>query len=315
MVLRPVLQPAGASEAEHREAAAIVEAHAQASLAAFTQLPDKTLFFSPSRRSLVAYGARGRGAIALGNPVGPAEERRETIAAFRDHCFGNDWQPAFYQTLPDHLDLYRELGFRTLKIGEEGIVDLAAFSLKGKAAGPLRTPLNKLRKLGHSVEVHGAPLGDPLIEELRPISREWLQRMKGAEKMFSLGWFDPDYLRGTEIALVRTPAGAISAFASLLVGVRPGEVAIDLMRSRTDLEPGTMDVLFISLLQHDQEAGFSRFNLGLSALSGLGDSQESPRLEKAMAGLADHLDRFCGAGAGAAGCRGPAAGLPASGLI
>jgi phosphatidylglycerol lysyltransferase len=71
-------------------------------------------------------------------------------------------------------------------------------------------------------------------------------------------------------------------------------VAIDLMRSRTLLEPGTMDVLFTSLLQHYQEAGFGRFNLGLSALSGLSDSQESPRLEKAMAGLADHLDRFYG---------------------
>ncbi len=294
MVLRPVFQPPGASETEHREAVAIVQAHAHSSLAAFTLLPDKTLFFSPSRRSLVAYGARGRGAIALGDPVGPADDLRETIAAFRDQCFRNDWQPAFYQTLPDHLDLYRDLGFRTLKIGEEGIVDLATFTLKGKAAGHLRTPINKLCKLGHRVEFHGPPVSEHLIEELRPISSEWLRRMQGAEKKFSLGWFDPDYLRGTEIALIRTPQGGISAFANLLVGVRPGEVAIDLMRSRTDLEPGTMDVLFTSLLQHYQEAGFGRFNLGLSALSGLGGSQESPRLEKAMAGLADHLDRFYG---------------------
>ncbi len=294
MVLRPVLQSAGTSEAEREEAAAIVKTHARVSLAAFSLLPDKTFFFSPSRRSLVAFGARGRGAIALGDPVGPPDDLRETIAAFRDHCFRNDWQPAFYQTLPDHLELYRDLGFRTLKIGEEGIVDLSAFTLSGKGAAHLRTPINKLRKLGHSVEFHGPPLSEHLIEELRPISSEWLQRMKGAEKKFSLGWFDPDYLRGTEIALIRTPEGAISAFANLLVGVRPGEVAIDLMRSRTDLEPGTMDVLFTSLLQHYQEAGFERFNLGLSALSGLGGSQESPRLEKAMAGLADHLDRFYG---------------------
>lgn len=294
MVLRPVLQPAGASEAERREAGAIVQAHAQASLAAFALLPDKTLFFSPSRHSLIAFGARGRAAIGLGDPVGPVDDRREAIAAFRDHCFRNDWQPAFYQTLPDHLDLYADLGFRSLKIGEEGIVDLKAFSLRGKAAAPLRTPINKLAKLGHRVEFHGPPVSDHLIEELRPISSEWLQRMKGAEKMFSLGWFDRDYLRNTEIALIRTPEGEVSAFANLLVGVRPGEVAIDLMRSRSQLEPGTMDVLFTSLLQHYQEGGFERFNLGLSALSGLGDHQGSPRLEKAMGGLADHLDRFYG---------------------
>lgn len=292
MVLRPVLQPAGASEAERAEAAAIVVGHARASLAAFCLLSDKTFFFGPSRRSLIAYGARGRGAIALGDPVGPAGDLRAAIVAFRDQCLRNDWQPAFYQTLPDHLDLYQELGFRVLKIGEEGIVDLNAFSLKGKAAGPLRTPLNKLRKLGHSVTFHHPPVADGLIEELRPVSSEWLLRMKGAEKKFSLGWFDRDALRQADIAVIRTPQGEISAFASLVVGVRPGEVAIDLMRSRTLLEPGTMDVLFCSLLQHYQEAGFERFNLGLSALSGLGGSQPSPRLEKAVARLADHLDRF-----------------------
>ena len=236
--------------------------------------------------------ASGRTAVALGDPIGPADDLRTMITCFREHCLRNDWRPAFYQTLPDHLELYKQFGFRAIKIGEEAIVDLTSFSLSGKAAGPLRTPLNKLRKLGHSVEFHQPPLRDSLIEELRPISQEWLQRMKGAEKKFSLGWFDPDYLRGTDVALVRTPDGRISAFANLLVGVRQDEVAIDLMRSRTELEPGTMDVLFTSLLQHYQQAGFRRFNLGLSALSGLGDSHQSPRLEKAMAALVDHLDRF-----------------------
>jgi phosphatidylglycerol lysyltransferase len=55
-----------------------------------------------------------------------------------------------------------------------------------------------------------------------------------------------------------------------------------------------MDVLFTSLLEHYQGLGYRRFNLGLSALSGLGEGQESPRLEKAMARLAGHLDRFYG---------------------
>ncbi len=292
MLLRPVLQRPGASEAESLEASRIVRAHAQASLAAFSLLPDKTLFFSPSRHSLTAFGVFGRSAVVLGDPIGPADDLRRTISAFREHCFRNDWRPAFYQTLPNHLDLYRELGFRALKIGEEGIVDLAAFSLSGKAAAHLRTPINKLRKLGYRVEFHAPPLSDALIEELRPVSSAWLQRMKGAEKKFSLGWFDPGYLRGTEVAVVRTPDGMVSAFANLLVGVRPDEVAIDLMRSHHDLEPGTMDVLFSSLLLHYQQAGFKRFNLGLSALSGLGSSETSPRLEKAMAALADHLDRF-----------------------
>ena len=294
MMLRPVLLQPGATLPEKRDAKKVVANHAKASLAALTLLPDKTLFFSPSRCSMLAYGVFGRSAVVLGDPIGPADELRLMVSSFREDCLEKDWRPAFYQTLPDHLDLYESLGFRSIKIGEEGVVDLSVFTLRGKAAGPLRTPINKLQKLGHTVEFHKAPLKDSLLAELQPVSRQWLQRMKGAEKKFSLGWFDRDYLRGTEVALVRTPEGSVSAFANLLVGVRSGEVAIDLMRCCTTLEPGTMDVLFTSLLQHYKEEGFLRFSLGLSALSGLGDDQESPRLEKALSKLATHLDRYYG---------------------
>lgn len=294
MVLRPVLLPVGASAEERNRAALIVANHGRSSLAAFTLLADKTLFFSPSGQSLIAFAARDRGAVALGDPIGPQQDRSAAIASFLTHCRRNDWQPAFYQVLPDDLDLYRSLGLRALKIGEEGIVDLRAFSLKGKAAGPFRTPLNKLRKLGHVIEFHAPPIADDLIAALAPISDEWLRRMEGSEKRFSMGWFNRDYLRHTDLALVRTPEGEISAFANLITGVRAGEVMVDLMRSRSPLEPGTMDALFVSLFLHYQEAGYGRFNLGLSALSGLGQDRHSERLAKILQGISRHLDRFYG---------------------
>lgn len=264
------------------------------SLACFTLLPDKTLFFSPSGRSLIAYVPRGRGAVALGDPIGPDGDRGDAIASFCAHCSRNDWHPAFHQSLPDHLDLYRSLGFRVLKIGEEGIVALDSFSLRGNAAAALRTPLNKFTRLGYGVAVHPPPVSRDLIEELRPISEEWLHRMHGSEKKFSLGWFDGDYLSGTTIALVRSPEGEIRAFANLITGFRADEVAIDLMRSRDALEPGAMDFLFVSLFLHFQAAGLRRFNLGLSALAGLREGSGSPRLERALARLGHHLQRFYG---------------------
>jgi len=294
MLLRPVLRPPGPTAEERQRAKAIVQRHGRASLAAFCLLPDKTLFFSPSGKSLIAFTAKGRGAIALGDPIGPESDRREATSAFLAHCRRNDWEPAFYQVLPDDIDLYLSLGLRALKIGEEGIVDLTSFSLKGKSAAGLRTPLNKLRKLGHRIEFHSPPLHDSLIDELAPVSEEWLRQMEGAEKRFSLGWFDRDYLRASDLAVVRTPEGGISAFANLVTAVRPGEVMVDLMRNRSKLEPGTMDALFVALFQHYQEKGYSRFNLGLSALSGLDGDQHAPRLARSLERLSRHLDRFYG---------------------
>jgi phosphatidylglycerol lysyltransferase len=292
MLLRPVFLRPGALPVERNRARAIVAHHGRSSLAAFCLSDDKTLFFSPSGQSLIAFATRGRGAVALGDPTGPETDRRAVLEAFLAHCQRNDWLPAFYQVRPEGLDLYRSLGLRVLKIGEEGLVRLQDFSLEGKASAKFRTPLNKLRKLGHAIEFHSPPISDTLISELASVSDEWLHRMDGSEKRFSMGWFHREALRSSHLALVRIPDCSISAFATLIVGVVPGEVMVDLMRSRNQLEPGTMDALFVSLFLHYKAAGFDQFSLGLSALSGLRSGGNSSRLEKNLGRLVRRLDRF-----------------------
>nr|WP_041392134.1 phosphatidylglycerol lysyltransferase domain-containing protein [Pleurocapsa sp. PCC 7327] len=51
------------------------------------------------------------------------------------------------------------------------------------------------------------------------------------------------------------------------------EITIDLMRRRTEIEHGTMDFLLISMFQHFKEQGYDSSNLGLSALSGVGETK------------------------------------------
>jgi len=292
MLLRPVLLLTSATAQERRKAQEIVEQYGHSSLARFTLLDDKDYYFSPSGRSVIAYVPKGRGAIALGDPIGPPEDRREVIIGFQRFCEHNDWYPAFYQTLPNELELYQSLGFRVLNIGEEGIVDLKTFTLQGKAGKNLRTPLNRFTKLGHQVKFYQPPITDDLLNQLKTVSDEWLKMMEGSEKHFSLGWFDEAYLRSSEIAVVQTPENQISAFANVVTEYQLNEITIDLMRRRTEVEPGTMDFLFITMFQHFKERGYEGFNLGLSALSGVGETQESPRLEKVLYYLYEHLNRF-----------------------
>ncbi|WP_242041420.1 phosphatidylglycerol lysyltransferase domain-containing protein [Leptolyngbya sp. FACHB-261] len=166
MLLRPVLWRDVVSLGERQQAQAIVEQSRPSSLARMTLFEDKTYYFSPAGHSLIAYVPKGRGAIALGDPIGPEEDRRETIIGFQQFCERNDWYPAFYQTLPDDLDLYRELGFQTLQIGEEAVVNLKEFTLEGKAGKGLRTPLNRLKKLGHEIKFHEPPISDALLSRL-----------------------------------------------------------------------------------------------------------------------------------------------------
>ncbi|HEY9830589.1 MAG TPA: phosphatidylglycerol lysyltransferase domain-containing protein [Stenomitos sp.] len=293
MLLRPVLlRGEPATPEERQRAKEIVEQYGRSSLAALTLLKDKAYYFSPSGRSVIAYVPKGRGAIALGDPIGPEDDRKEVIIGFQQFCQRNDWHPAFYQTLPDDLELYRSLGFRTIQIGEEAIIDLKTFTLQGKAAKDMRAALNRMKKLGHEVKFYQPPISDQLLQELKPVSDEWLKMTQGSEKQFSLGWFYEDYLRDCEIAVVQAADGQISAFANVIPEYQLNEITIDLMRRRAEVEQGTMDFLFTSMFQYFKERGYDRFNLGLSALSGVGEKPQSPRLEKALHYLYEHLNQF-----------------------
>lgn len=291
MLLRPVLLRDSASFSERNKAKEIVAKYGRTTIARLALLEDKSYYFSPSGKSTIAYVPKGRGAIALGDPIGPPEDRKEAIVGFQEFCDRNDWYPTFYQTLPDDLEIYASLGFRVVQIGEAAIVNLKDFTLKGKANQNLRTAINRLTKAGHQVKFYEPPLSSELMRQMKAVSDEWLQMVQGAEKKFSVGWFNETYLRETRVIAIHTPDGKISAFANT-ISAGDRVIGVDLMRRRTEVENGTMECLFASMLQHCQELGYAEFDLGLSALAGVGEAEQSGRLEKVLIYLSEHLSKF-----------------------
>jgi phosphatidylglycerol lysyltransferase len=292
MLLRPVLIHQEATTEERKRAKKIIEQYGRSSLARFALLDDKSYHFSSSGRSVIAYVPEGRSAIALGDPIGPVEERLEAIATFKQFCDRNDWQPAFYQTLAGDLKLYESLGFKTLKIGEEAVVDLPNFTLQGKAGRHLRSTVHKFNKLGYYVQFYAPPITEDLLAELRAISNEWRSLMKGSEKKFSLGWFNDEYLKDCEIAVVCNAQANPIAFANVIPEYQLNEITIDLMRHLPQAETGTMDYLLISLFERFKRLDYDSFNLGLVALSGVGAISSASRLERGIHYLYQHLDQF-----------------------
>jgi len=291
MLLRPVFVHDPASQKERARAKEIVEKYGRSSLARFLLFDDKRYFFTPGG-SVIGYALVGRTAVTLGDPVGPTKDLLPSIQAFSSLCRNNDWLPVFYQTQPDTLYAYKKSGFDALSVGNEGIVNLETFTLEGKEGKPMRTPVNKLRNAGFTFNVHQPPISDELLEELRTISDEWLTFMHGTEKKFSLGWFDDDYVRNSPIAAVYTPEGWISAFANFVPEYQLNEITIDLMRRRHEIENGTMEFLFVSLFQWAKTQGYHGFNLGLSALSGVGEQSDDPAIERVMHWAYEHVNQF-----------------------
>jgi phosphatidylglycerol lysyltransferase len=291
MLMRPVFVRQSATAEGRARAKAIVEAYGNSSLARYALFDDKAYYFSPGG-SVVPFVAKGRAAVTLGDPIGPAEDIADAIRGFVDLCQRNDWFPAFYQILPDYLEAYKAAGFDVLAIGQEAVVDLTTFSLDGKTNKHLRKAINTFTKEEYRTEYIAPPLSAELLHELRAVSDEWLTMMHGSEKRFSLGWFDDDYIGNGPVMVVWTPEGIVSAFANILPEYQRNESTIDLMRHRTEVEEGTMEFLFLALFQWAKAQGYAGFNLGLSSLSGIGEQRDDPGIERALHYIYEHINQF-----------------------
>jgi phosphatidylglycerol lysyltransferase len=241
---------------------------------------------------VVGYVAKGRAAVALGDPVGPPEDIPNVIKGFKEFCLRKDWYPAFYQTLAETLPFYRAQGFNAFEIGCEGIVHLDQFSLEGRDNKSMRSAINRLIRLQHRAEFYPPPLKDELMEQLQAVSDEWLAHVHGSEKHFSLGWFEDNYIRNCPIMTVINPDGECTAFANIVTEYQASEITIDMMRHRRQVENGTMDFLFVSLFQWARQQGYATFNLGMSSVAGVGDHSDDPAVERAMHFIVEHINQF-----------------------
>ncbi|MEW6402130.1 MAG: phosphatidylglycerol lysyltransferase domain-containing protein [Chloroflexota bacterium] len=269
----------------------IVRAYGRTSQARYALFDDKSFFFATGG-TLVSYVHRGRVALVLGDPIGPADNTCQAILEFREFCSNHGWLTAFYQVLPDHVDVYKSLGFYAMTLGHEAIVDLAKFSLHGSENKTLRNSYNKLSRCGYQAEVIQPPFSLDMLRELRSISDDWLIGRGFAELRFSVGWFDEAYLNTCPVVLVRSRAGRIEAFANLVTEFQADEIAVDLMRYCQNGEPGVMDFLFVSVFLWAYAQGFSSFNLGLSPFSGMGEKSDEPALERAFGFIFHNTHRW-----------------------
>ena len=291
MILRPVAYRYKVLPAERKRARAILQQHGNSSLAHLTLLPDKYYFFSDSGRSFAAYTLVGNVAVVLGDPIGPDDDIPHLAAKFKAACEKNDWHPVFYQVLPDYLSVYHSLGMKSLKIGEEAVVDIRHFSLSGTARKSLRWSVNRLLRKGYTTKLLAPPLSEGILRELKDVSDEWLKMQHSREKRFSLGWFDPGYIRQCPVMVVLDPEGKIQAFANIIPEYRRNEGTVDLMRRRGS-ESGTMDLLFVRLIEYFREQGYDTFNLGLCPLAGVGNHTESGVPEKILNLFYHHFNQL-----------------------
>ncbi|MEG1928145.1 MAG: bifunctional lysylphosphatidylglycerol flippase/synthetase MprF [Niameybacter sp.] len=240
-------------------------------------LKDKCFFYTCDHQVLIAYRPYKDKLMVLGDPIGNPKCFKEAVNHFRLFADQYDMIPIFYEINEDNLPIYHENGCKFLKLGEEAVVDLKTFTLAGKKGAPLRTIKNKMSRGELTFELLQPPLSPDMMAKLHAISELWLEGR--SEKEFSLGAFEEDYINRAPIGIISVGDDLVG-FATIMPLYTTHTISLDLMRLIPNPPNGSMDALFIGLLEWAIEEGYDSFILGKAPLSNVGINQFATAKEK-----------------------------------
>jgi phosphatidylglycerol lysyltransferase len=295
IALRELLRPARGTESTPDDATldalAPVLEQATETQPLLAYLGDKAILRSKEQRGFIMYQSVGDSLIAMGDPVGDAASRDQLRWAFRELADQRGMNCVFYQIGSQDLERYLDLGLSLVKVGEEAIVDLDTFTLEGGARASLRGARNRALREGLRFSVVPAEEVGQWLDDLKRISDDWLQDKAGAEKGFSLGYFDVGYLRRFPCVLVFLGDRPV-AFANLWLAPAGHELSVDLMRQTRDAPVGVMDFLLIETMLWGKRQGYRAFNLGMAPLSGMARHRLASRWQRILDLIARRGQRF-----------------------
>jgi phosphatidylglycerol lysyltransferase len=290
-LLRPAaFKPEPATEEALLRAVEIVRRQNSAD-ANLVRMGDKSLLFSEQGDAFIMYGRQGRSWIALFDPVGERQAAPDLIWRFVEAAGAAGCRAVFYQISPAILSHCADAGLRAFKLGELAVADLTRFEMKGGKWANLRQTAARAQRDGLEFEVIQPEAVPVVMDQLSVVSNAWLEHHHAKEKGFSLGAFEPDYVRAQPVGVLKKD-GKIVAFANILVTETKSEGTIDLMRFSPDAPKGSMDFLFVQIMEYLRGEGYSHFNLGMAPLSGMSKRETAPVWDRIGSTVFEHGERF-----------------------
>lgn len=156
------------------------------SLGYFALRRDKSVVWSASGKAAIMYRVVQGVALASGDPIGDPEAWPGAMSAYRRLAEEYAWTPAVIGCSELGASVYqRECRLSALELGDEAIMDVAAFSLEGRAMRGVRQPCTRIARAGYSVQVRRA--GDIAPSEFAALAQAaaaW--RESSTERGFSM---------------------------------------------------------------------------------------------------------------------------------
>ncbi|MGV9317549.1 phosphatidylglycerol lysyltransferase domain-containing protein [Streptomyces sp. NPDC003660] len=253
------------TEDDEKRLRELLEKHGERdSLGYFALRREKSVLWSPTGKAAVAYRVIGGVSLASGDPLGDPEAWPGAIAPWLAEARAHGWIPAVMGAGEEAGTIYARHGLDALELGDEAIVEVAEFTLEGRAMRTVRQAYNRVRRAGYQVRMRRHE-DIPAAEMARLVERADDWRDGATERGFSMALgrlADPE--DGRCVMLECTDAeGRLRALLSF-VPWGPGGLSLDLMRRDRDSDNGLMEFMVIDLLRRSREIGVRQVSLNFA---------------------------------------------------
>ena len=264
LALRPQEPRPQLNDAEEATMRVLLE-HNPDSLGYFNLRRDKSVVWSDSGKAAIAYRVVTGVMLASGDPIGDPEAWPGAITNFLAEAERHAWTPAVIGCSERAGHIWcRATGFSALELGDEAVVDVAAFSLEGRPMRNVRQMVKRIERAGYTTEVlRGANVSEG--ERRRALVDADAWRGTETERGFSMALgrlvdpADPDC-----VFVVARQDGVMRAFLQF-VPWGPDGMSLDLMRRDRTADAGVNELLIVHALRSCPRLGVNRVSLNFAA--------------------------------------------------
>ena len=234
------------------------------SLGYFALRRDKSVIWSPTGKAAVTYRVVSGVALASGDPIGDPEAWPGAIAAYCAMAYEFGWTPAVMGCSELGATVFkREADLSALMLGDEAIVEVADFTLEGRAMRGVRQACTRVERAGYELQVRRArDVPDAELAKLRRVADQW--RGDAVERGFSMALSrlgDAD--DGECVIATATQDGAVRGLLHFVPWGSDG-LSLDLMRRDRDSDNGLNEFMIARLVEGCSALGVARVSLNFA---------------------------------------------------
>ncbi len=244
------------------------------SLGYFATRRDKSVIFSGDGRAALTYRTEGTTCVASADPIGALDAWPAVIGDWLGQCRQNGWYAAVLSSSELGTRYYVDAGLRAFALGDEAIIDIDSFSLRGRSMRPVRQAVTRIARAGYTTRVRRhAELSEEELREVERLAQQW--RGEDTERGFSMALNrlgDPADGRCLLVS-AHDHEGRIRGFLSFVPwGVRG--VSLDVMRRDREAENGLNEFLVATLAEQGAQFGLRRISLNFAVFRSVFDDAD-----------------------------------------